>query len=324
MRLRQLPGLANEPLALTFLQAAPFWADHWPRNQELYQSWLARNQDWWLLSDETGAWQWLSALHKLEFDSQIFGATMGWLNPLIHGAAWPGAVELAQGRDFVRQMQALAQQKGLEFLMARVGSRDILAGQCLEAAGFCLMDNSVEWLLDLTGLPPLTLRPGLEATPWQDRDRAALLDLASRAFSYLPAYADRFTLDPRLRHGSGRLYAAWLDNSLKGQQADEVLVLRRAGQVLGFISLRLPSGPKGLPGADCAWVALNALDEPARGQGLYNYMLLHGLHWLKQQGAPQARIRTKVSQNAVINAWSRLGARQVWADMSFHWWHGGE
>lgn len=314
MQLRQLTSLVNQPAARGFLQEAPFWAENGPKSEAFYRHWLNLPRNWWLAEDRSG-WQFLSALEKLEFDSQLFGHPMGWLNPFIHRAAWPDADSLASGAAYVEQMRLEARGQDLRFLQARVNSRDMLGAQCLETAGFRLMDISVEWQLDLNRLPVLTPRPGYYVTSWQEAERGALMALAGSAFSDLNAYGDRFTLDPGLRHGSGRLYETWLANSLSGQQADQVLTLKAADKCVGFISMRLPR-----PGADSGWVVLNALNADMRGQGLYNYMLLHALYWLKEQNSKFARIRTKVSQTAVINTWSALGARQVWADMTFHWW----
>ncbi len=318
MQISQLTSLASRREALAFLQNAPFWADNWPRHHTVYDNLLASQKDWWLAEHE-GQWQWLAALTPLAFDSRLFGQSMAWLHPLVHKAAWPQAGVLAGGRAFIEHLQQAAHNQGFNFLMARLNSRDLLGANCLEAAGFKLMDVSVEWMLTQAQRPSPPARPGLSIAPWQEEERAALLVLAGRAFSNLEAYGDRFTLDPKLRPFSGKLYETWLVNSLNGEQADQVLVLRQEGRVVGFISLRLPTGGNG-PDGDCGWVVLNAVDEAKRGQGLYSYMLGHALNWLFAKGARAARIRTKVNQAAVINAWSALGARQVWADMSFHWW----
>jgi GNAT superfamily N-acetyltransferase len=108
-------------------------------------------------------------------------------------------------------------------------------------------------------------------------------------------------------------------NSLHGDQADQVLVLEREGEVLGFISLKLPPGGEG-PDADTGWVALNAISPSARGRGLYHGLLQRGLAWLAKHRAARARVRTKLTQEAVIRAWSVAGGRQVYADLTFHLW----
>lgn len=310
--LHKLTGLAEQEQAPAFLQAAPFWPLNEPKSQNAIEYMLAQPGNWYLSAGQN-QWHWLSGIQPLEFDSQLFGHAMARLEPLIHAPVWPDKDSLLIGLDFLRCLQAEALERNLDFLMARVNSRDMLAAQCLERAGFSLVDISVEWTAGLHDLPPTPQVNGFSVEPWQEAEREPLITLAGRSFSDLNAYADRFTLDERLRPLSAKLYETWLDNCFKGQQADQVLVLKQYNKPAGFIALRLPAN-------GCAWVVLNAIEPALRGQGLYSYLLLAGLKWLRANGAVLARIRTKLSQQAVIQAWSRLGGRQVASDISFHWW----
>lgn len=269
---------------------------------------------------EKDTWLWMAVLAPLEFDSELFGRPVARLWPLVHRTPWPAARDLEQGRSLVERVLQEARDQGLECIMARTPARDFLSAQALEGCGFALHDVSVEWLLELAGLPQDgDLPPGLEVRPWQEPDRPALLELVPEAFCDLMAYADRFALDPRLRPHCRRMYRRWTANCLSGEQADQVLVLDRQGVPAGIITLRLPRETSG-PGADCGWVVINAIQADLRNQGLYGHLLLRGLHWLRDQGAQRARVRTKVSQQAVIRAWSHLGASQVYADLTFHLW----
>lgn len=308
--LKPLTSPAEQETALHFVQMAPFCltANDTDKAAEV----LGQPGSWYAytLKDK---WHWLANLQRLDFDSNLFGFDMARLNPLLHSPVWPDKDNLTIGRDFLRAVQ---RQAG-DFIMARVASRDILTAQCLEKAGFSLVDVSVEWGLDLSLMPDFTERPGFAVQAWTEPDRGALMELAGSAFSDLTAYGDRFTVDARLRPFSGQLYKTWLKNCLNGQQADQVLVLKQQDLVAGFISLRLPTAND-----DYGWVVLNAISPALRGQGLYNHLLLAALQWLKANGARQARVRTKISQPAVIQAWSRLGGRQLSSDMSFHWWRG--
>jgi len=266
-----------------------------------------------------GAWRWLAGVERLEFDSRVFGLPAGRLQPLLHTGAWPQEAELQAGAEFMAAALELARGEGLEFLSARVPCRDFLAAQVLEGAWFRLVDASVEWLVGLGELPPAGALPeGLAIRPWRAGEEETLAELAGRMMCELESYTDRFALDPRLRGHCPGLYRRWLLNCLSGDQADQVLVLEAGGRPAGFIALRLPKGDG--PGADCGWVVLNALDHPWRGRGLYHHLLRAGLGWLAARGAGRARVRTKLSQQAVIRAFARLGGRQVQADFTFHLW----
>ncbi|MBI4798511.1 MAG: GNAT family N-acetyltransferase [Desulfarculus sp.] len=313
---------------LAFLGQCPFVGQDWPGwgGEPAAKALLAQageNARWWAAS-RPGQWQWLLGLEALAFDSQVFGRAMGRLAPIAHREPWPEPAAQEDGERLLAQVLGQAWHEGLEGLVARVGSRDFLAARVLEAAGFCLADLSVEWLLELKDRP--LARPevpaGLAVRPWRPADEGPLMDLAAAAFCDLDSYADRFALDPVMRPQCPELYRRWLGNCFGGGQADMVLVLEADGAPQGFITLKKPSPGDG-PAAGCGWVNLNAIAPGLRGQGLYNLLLRHGLEWLAAQGARRARVRTKLSQGAVIRAWSRLGARQVYSDMTFHLWRAG-
>ncbi len=317
-------ALASESGAINLLENYAFVSDAWPKwpageaAGHTLAHLPAKAQAQVLQEEDT--WLWMAVLAPLEFDSQLFGRPVARLWPLVHRTPWPAARDLEQGRSLVERVLQEARDQGLECIMARTPARDFLSAQALEACGFFLHDVSVEWLLELDALPGMgDLPPGLEVRPWQEPDRQDLLELVPDSFCDLMAYADRFALDPRLRPHCRRMYRRWTANCLSGEQADQVLVLTRKGRPAGLITLRLPRETSG-PGADCGWVVINAIQADLRNQGLYGRLLLQGLHWLRNQGAQRARVRTKVSQQAVIRAWSHLGGSQVYADLTFHLW----
>lgn len=323
--------------AAELLTAWPFGAEAWP---DLEPQAAARAvldglgpADEVLALSHGGGWQWLAVLSPLDFDSRIFGRTLTRLMPLAHRTPWPGPEDLAQGKDFLDQVTSHCADRGIEGLVARVPVRDMLAAQALETAGFLLMDVSVEWQLQLDtlaqpggqgggvggGIGGGGISGGIGVRTWRPDDEGALMDLAGQALCQLQGYSDRFAMDPRLRHACPEMYRRWLANSLSGDEADQVLVLDMEGEPVGFITLRLPPGGQG-PGANCGQVVLNALAPDLRGKGLYHRLLRRGLLWLQKHGADFARVRTKLSQGAVIRAWAALGARQVNSDLTFHHW----
>jgi hypothetical protein len=292
---------AQSPEALRLAGEAP-WALGWPPSA-----------DERVLADRD--FSWLAAWRPLAFDSKVFGLALGQISCLAHRAPWPEGDSLDQGAALLGELAARAREAGLAGLFARVTEKDFLGAQALEAAGARLMDASVVWEAALGDLAAPPAPPGgLELRAAAPEDAPALEALAAGAFCDLEAYADRFALDPRLGHGCGDLYRRWMANSLSGAQADRVLVLAEGENPLGFITLKKGQGPE--PG----WVVLNALSPDMRGRGLYNILLAHGLAWLAGQGASCARVRTKFSQRAVIRAWSRLGARPLAGDFTFHLW----
>ncbi|MFZ5585215.1 MAG: hypothetical protein ACOZHQ_04725 [Thermodesulfobacteriota bacterium] len=315
--------LRAHPQAQALLRSWPFLADGGAADPDRAAAGMLAglaNRARGLALAEDGPWSWLAAWEPLAFDSQVFGLPLGRMGLLAHAGAWPEPTSLAEGRQLIAAALADAWAAGLEGLSLRLPARDLTAVQAAEAAGFRLVDVSVEWELALAQASPPPAPPaGLALRPAGEADREALMDLAAMSFCDLDSYGDRFALDHRLRPGCPELYRRWLANSLAGEQADQVLVLASPAGPAGFMTLRHP--PAG--SADgCGWVVLNAVEPAQRGRGLYNLLLAHGLAGLVAAGAARARVRTKVSQLAVIRAWSRLGGRQVAAWLTLHAWRG--
>jgi GNAT superfamily N-acetyltransferase len=311
------------PQALALVRDFAFLCEGWPGAEAEVEAKTAladlpSEARVWVLA-VGGAWRWLMAWHPLTFDTEVFGRGVARLALFAHHRQWPHTQTREQGRTLLAQLVTDAFGEGIEGLWARVPSRDLLAAQTLEKAGFLFYDPGVEWELDLAELLPAPLGPAVTVRQAEPSDQKALADLAALAFCRPEDYADRFALDPRLREGCAGLYRRWLLNSLSGEQADQVLVLEHAGWAQGFITLRKASGAPG-PRGCCGRVVLNAISPALRGKGCYHSLLWAGLDWLRAQGVPRARVRTKASQAAVIRAWARLGARPALSDLTFHHW----
>lgn len=309
--------------ALELMENYAFVADAWPgwERAEAVKHALAslpeKGNAWALL--EEGGWQWMALSAPLEFDSKLFGRKITRLWPLVHREAWPEADAMTQGKLFLDRVKEDMVKHGAQCLVARTPGRDFLAAQALESAGFRLMDVSVEWLAPLDQLPKRGHLPGgMSIRTWRPGDEDALASLTTKSMCDLEAYADRFAMDPRLRSNCVEMYRRWVANSLSGEQADQVFALTQDDEPVGLITLKLPQNEG--PGAGCGWIVINAISEEHRGKGLYNELLLRGLEWLAKHGAKKARVRTKLSQQAVISAWARLGGRQVYSDCTFHLW----
>lgn len=316
--------VAASAQAHQLLSQFAFVADDWPGLEpvvaaEEVLSGLSEDQTL-VVGQDAGGWQWLMGLAPLEFDSHLFAVPMARLAPLAHKEPWPGPQALDQGQQVLAHLLAEAEKAGLEFISARTFCRDFLSAQVLEAAGFCMMDASVEWMVDLGGLPGRKPLPAeMAIRPWQPEDQGPLMELAATAMCELEAYSDRFAMDPRLRMQCRQMYRRWMENSLGGDQADQAMVLTQQDEPQGFLTLKLPPSGQGHRSV-CGQVVINAIAPALRGRGLYHQLLQRGLGWLAKHGAAQARVRTKLSQQAVIRTFAKLGGRQVHADYTFHLW----
>ena len=220
---------AQRPEALALAQDAPR-GQGWPPGP-----------DHRVLADRN--WSWLAAWHPLAFDSEVFGLSLGQVSTLLHRDPWPEPSSLVRGAAFMGRLAEDARGAGLAGIFARASEKDFLAAQSLEAAGAKLVDASVVWQAELAeGLEAPTPPRGFVVRPSTEDDAPALEALAAGAFCDLEAYADRFALDPRLRHG-----------------------LRRALRPLAGQQPKRPAGGHGAgPGPGNA---TSGLHHPAKGSG---------------------------------------------------------
>jgi RimJ/RimL family protein N-acetyltransferase len=273
-----------------------------------------------------GQGQWAVGVSELAWDSRIFGLGCGQIYPMVHGLL-PGrttahgeseAVEI--GRRTVGRALSWLKKRGVQFVSARIDGRDLISAHVLEAAGFRLMDISTIHRLDFSAETPAGRLPrGFRLRPAEPGDERRLAGLAAQAMTDTSRFQDRFSVDPVLAPGAARMYKAWWKNSVKGERADEVWVLTEAERPVGFITLTGPDPVESdLTGHAGGWVVLNGLASSQRGRGLYRPMVLKALRQIRARGGQSARVKTKLTQQAVQRTWQALGARLAASSLVFH------
>lgn len=136
-----------------------------------------------------------------------------------------------------------------------------------------------------------------------------LLQLALASGEY-----SRYATDPRIkRRQFERLYELWLENSLKGSIADEVIgCFSSNDQLLGFCSVRR--------GAQKATIGLIAVDSRARGMGLGRRMVEYTKAYTAQNGLDELTVVTQKSNRGASAFYEGTGftvAEQVYV---YHFW----
>lgn len=110
---------------------------------------------------------------------------------------------------------------------------------------------------------------------------------------------------------SGRFYAQWIENAVRGSFDDQCLVASdAAGQLQGFVSLRAVDGD--------ARVGLLGVLPAAQGQGLGQRLLLAAADWARVRQLNQLRIATQLSNLTAMRLYLRSGAR---LDSTAYWFY---
>jgi len=163
----------------------------------------------------------------------------------------------------------------------------------LQQQGFQLVEGEVE----LSILVARHDAPGAEIAT--EQDIPALRQMAAQAFAQ-----SRFRAPWYAPQDSGRFYAQWIENAVKGTFDHVCLVFRAAdGQLQGFVSLRKLSEQD-------ARIGLLA------GRGMGEKLMQAALHWAQQQQLSTLRVATQMGNTAALKRYIASGAN---VDATAYW-----
>ncbi|MGP6138257.1 dTDP-4-amino-4,6-dideoxy-D-galactose acyltransferase [Enterobacter chuandaensis] len=163
----------------------------------------------------------------------------------------------------------------------------------LQQQGFQLVEGEVD--LSIT----LTRHDASGAEIATEQDIPVLRQMAARAFAQ-----SRFRTPWYAPDDSGRFYAQWIENAVKGTFDHVCLVFRAAnGQIQGFVSLRKLNERE-------ARIGLLA------GRGMGEKLMQAALHWAQQQQVETLRVATQVGNTAALKRYIASGAN---IDATAYW-----
>ncbi len=255
---------------------------------------------------------WCAGLRSLTWETEFFGFASGRLEPYIP----PTEQDLNQperAAQFALKCKQEAALANLAHVSVQVHASDTIAHRGLQQQGFCLADTIVEYRknLMLEALP----EPEIDITVATEDDRGALARISGECFSRVDLNANRFLNDPIFPIAKvSEMYSLWATRSLDKVLADEVLVHRKDGEAVGFITVSLPGKSNDFTGS----IPLNAVAPTFHGQGIYTELVKAAMLWLRSRDAQYVEIRTQLPNQGVHKAWSKLGAS---FSMAFHTFH---
>ena len=140
-------------------------------------------------------------------------------------------------------------------------------------------------------------------------ERDQLIDLALQS-----GELSRFRVDPEIPSGAWeRLYRIWMERSLSGEIADEVLVERRDGQAVGMITLSI-DGHVGV-------IGLFAVHASQRGLGVGGALLSRALSWFVAAGCCSASVVTQGDNEGARRIYQKGGYRLSQMSHFYHFWN---
>lgn len=163
----------------------------------------------------------------------------------------------------------------------------------LQQRGFQLVEGEVDLSITLTRHDA----PGAEVAT--EQDIPLLRQLAAQAFA-----RSRFRAPWYAPDDSGRFYAQWAENAVRGTFDHVCLVFRTAdGQIQGFVSLRKLNEHE-------ARIGLLA------GRGMGEKLMQAAMHWALQQRLSTLRVATQMGNTAALKRYIASGAN---IDATAYW-----
>lgn len=188
----------------------------------------------------------------------------------------------------------------ISYATIRVQSNNFFLIHALESAGFILVDGLINLSLDLSSTEPKIKTAIREVNK---SDLAQLKKITSNLYSNT-----RITNDPRTRDFTNKYYMKWVENSVKGEAADSVLVWNEKGEILGYVSLQ----KKGQ-------IPLIGVAESARGKGIAKELLNASLAQFKKWSVKNVNIDTQINNIPAIRAYQSAGFKIVDSHFTFRW-----
>jgi dTDP-4-amino-4,6-dideoxy-D-galactose acyltransferase len=195
------------------------------------------------------------------------------------------------------------------YLVVRTAAEDVSLVHALEKEAFSLLVPMVTLERDAAGPP--AVEHAVDVGPVRPEEVDALTAIARDAFRY-----GRFWIEPRLpQEIAGDMHADWARNCCITALADEVLVLRSANGVAGFIAMR--SRSYGDLGVD--EINLIAVDASHRGKGAGRILVEAGRRWSAERHGVVV-VRTELPNTQAVRLYEACGFRLGNGSLYFRRW----
>lgn len=133
------------------------------------------------------------------------------------------------------------------------------------------------------------------------------------ALAFQSGEFSRFKTDKKLPDGTfERMYKQWVDNSLNGEFAKKVFVVRVNNDIAGFVTLNLTS--------QTGKVGLIAVDPQYRGQRSGTKLMQAAMQYTLKEGRKVFHVATQAENKAACTFYEKLGLKVVEAVKVYHWW----
>jgi len=197
--------------------------------------------------------------------------------------------------SYLRNALEQAEKEGFQYLLCRLTSQDTKVIRTLESQGFYLTDIGVTFGIktaDCFRHAKKTSKITDTITAAAKKDIPDLKKLIRSLFAESRFYHDPFYSTEE----ADKLYRAWIENSVKGQEADIVFHIPQTG----FITCKTK-------GQHAGNIVLFGVRKRSRGKGYGSALLLRAMEWFAGQGMDSVSVRTQLKNRHGMNFYLSFG-----------------
>jgi len=201
----------------------------------------------------------------------------------------------------------LAEMRREEFRLVYWASEYQNAYDLLPYSGM-LVDKKTTFKINLQNisldrLPPPKAKPYCSSFSFAQLEKLAI---QSGVYS-------RFARDTRFPHEKFIiLYKTWIQKSVSGEMADEVLVIIKNNHVAGMVTLANKNG--------VGDIGLIAVDEKFRGRKIGQQLVLDSQRWFIQHGCHTACVVTQEDNVPAYRLYEKCGYQKTKTEFYYHFW----
>jgi dTDP-4-amino-4,6-dideoxy-D-galactose acyltransferase len=157
--------------------------------------------------------------------------------------------------------------------------------------------------INLDSMPLPKTEPYSSSLPFSQLEKLAV---QSGAFS-------RFALDNRFPHEKFiALYKTWIQKSVSGEIANEVLVIRQNNNIAGMVTLSIKN--------EVGDIGLIAVDEEFRGKKIGQQLVYDSQRWFIQHGCHTAHVVTQGDNLPACSLYEKCGYQKIKIEFYYHFW----
>lgn len=228
-----------------------------------------------------------------DFDTKLFDFKVGKINYI------DNVGDDKELNNIIKSLIQEIEKENVKYVTYRFSSEGFSIIHALEKSGFILVDNMIDFELQVNGFKFNSFSNIREA---KQEDIKDLKKLASQVFSY-----NRFYNDPYIpKDKANELFAKWIENSVLGKEADLVLIWDENGEIKGFITLK-KSGH----------IPLIGVSRNERGRGIGKSLLIASVVVFQKWGVEKAKIETQLSNIPTMRTVESCGFKIVASNFTY-------